>query len=110
MSETKTEKTEKFSRKWLAALLFLAIISPIGILVVWDYGDAWGEWGEVGEWVPQQFWTAPMPDYNFEGWEGQLMSSLGYIVSALVGVIVVILLTYVLMRLFARKNDDETGN
>jgi len=102
-------KLSSFPKKWLAALLVLAVVSPIGILIVWDYGDAWGEWGEVGEWVPQQFWNAPLPDYNLEGWESQLMASLGYIISALVGVVAVILVTYLLSRMLGRKNDDETS-
>ena len=38
-----------------------------------------------------------------------LMASLGYIISALVGVVAVILVTYLLSRMLGRKNDDETS-
>ncbi|MDW5562496.1 MAG: hypothetical protein SA339_04645 [Methanomassiliicoccus sp.] len=102
-------KLSTFPKKWLAILLVLAVVSPIGILVVWDYGDAWGEWGEVGEWAPQQFWNAPFPDYDLSGWEGQFMASLGYIISALVGVVAIIVVTYLLSKALARKNNDDSS-
>jgi cobalt/nickel transport protein len=89
-------------KKWLALLLILAVMSPIGILLVWNYGDAWGEWGEVGSWTPRQYWSAPLPDYNMGGWEGQLRSSIGYIISAIVGIAVIIGVTYLLSVTLAR--------
>lgn len=98
----------RLPRKWLAILLVLAVVSPIGILIVWNYGDAWGEWGEVGTWVPQQFWNAPLPDYDLSGWESQAAASLGYIISAIIGIAAVILLTYGLSLLVARRHPEKT--
>ena len=63
-------------KKWLVILLALAVLSPLGILIVWTSPGAWGEWGSVGNWVPWHFWTAPFQDYDLSGWDSQLMASL----------------------------------
>ncbi len=96
-------------KKWVSAMTILILACPLGILIVWGYGDAWGEWGEVGSWVPQQWWTAPLKDYNFEGWDSQLMASIGYVLSAVVGVIVIVLFTYALSVGLSRKDGGKTG-
>jgi cobalt/nickel transport protein len=101
----------EWSKKWTIALLAMIIASPIGILMVWNYDDAWGEWGEVEkyDWTPSSYWTAPMPDYNFDGWSSQLDSSVGYIISAIVGVLVIIGVTYLAFSWVANK-DKKTKN
>lgn len=101
-------KATKWPRKWTAALALIIAASPIGILLVWNYGDAWGEWGNVGSWVPRKFWSAPIPDYNFSGWNTQLAASLGYIISAVVGVTAIILLTYALGLLTKKRELTQT--
>ena len=80
---------------------------PVGILIIWNNGDAWGEWGQVGNWVPQQFWNAPFADYDLSGWDSQLMASLGYIISAIVGIVAIIILTYVLYVAVAKRENKE---
>ncbi|MHC1588308.1 MAG: hypothetical protein ACXQS1_00655, partial [Methermicoccaceae archaeon] len=60
-------------RAWLVIAIFVVLV-PLGILATWNYGDAWGEWGEVhtsgGVWTPQEYGGgAPLPDYNVPGWE-----------------------------------------
>jgi len=99
-------KTQKMPRKWLYLLIALIILSPIGILLVWNYGDAWGEWGEVGDWIPKSFWNAPFPDY-LSGFESQLAASIGYIISAIIGVVAIILVTYGIGILIANREKKK---
>ena len=94
-------------KKLIIAMVALIIATPLGILIVWNNGDAWGEWGQVGNWVPQQFWSAPFADYDLGGWDGQIMASLGYIISAIVGIVAIIILTYVLYVAVAKRENKE---
>ncbi len=96
-------------KKLIIAMIALIVATLLGILIVWNYGDAWGEWGEVGNWVPQQFWNAPFADYDVSGWDGQLMASLGYIISAIVGIVAIIIVTYVLYIALAKKENKESA-
>lgn len=102
-------KLESIPKKLIAVLALLAVISPLGILIVWDYGDAWGEWGEVGNWVPQSFWNAPLADYDMSGWESQMASSAGYIISAIVGVVVIVVVVYAIGLLLAKREDKNSS-
>ncbi len=101
-------KVTKWPMKWTFALALIIAATPIGILLVWNYGNAWGEWGEVGSWVPRKYWSAPIPAYDFGDWNTQLAASLGYIVSAVIGVIAIILLTYALGLLMKRRELTQT--
>ena len=94
-------------KKWIVAMVAIIIATPLGILVVWDNGPAWGEWSQVGGWVPQQFWNAPFADYDLSGWNGQIMASLGYILSAIVGIAAIIILTYIVYLAVAKREDKE---
>ena len=87
----------------------LIIATPLGILIVWNFGDAWGEWGQVGQWVPQQFWNAPLPDYDLSGWESMLMASLGYIISAIVGIVAIVVVTYLLYVVLKRREQKDAS-
>jgi cobalt/nickel transport protein len=93
-------------KKLAIAMVLLILASPIGVLLVWDYGAAWGEWGEVGSWVPRSYWTAPVAEYNLPGWDSQFMASMGYILSAIIGIVAIIVFTYALMVLVARRKTD----
>ena len=83
-----------WSKGWVIALLVLIAISPIGILLTWNFGDAWGEWGNVGGWTPRQYWNAPLPDYGFFDWSSPLMASIGYILSAVIGTVLILGIFY----------------
>ncbi len=87
-------------KKMLLGLVVLALLSPVGVILpdMFKAGSAWGEWGpdeiqKMVGFVPQgmknlaDLWQAPMPDYSFKGWEekGLRMQSLGYVISAVVG-------------------------
>ncbi len=90
---------KNFKKLWLA-LGALIILSPLGLFAT---GTAFGEWGldelpeEVG-FIPaglEKFaglWTkSPLPDYGIPGLDASFAQSAGgYILSAVVGVILVI--------------------
>ncbi len=114
------------TRLWIG-LGVLIILSPLGLLLpeYFKAGAAWGEWGadEVQKlvgYIPNGLeklsllWSAPIPDYAFKGWEekGFPQLSLAYIVSAGLGIIVVILLVWLIGKILtANKNPRKnTGD
>lgn len=88
---------KKYRYLWLA-LGALIILSPLGLIAA---GTAFGEWGvdQLGEevgFVPAglarmaDLWHAPLSDYGIAGFDASFMqSAAGYILSALVGVVLV---------------------
>jgi len=93
---------------WSAALIVLAFATPLGLLAA---GTAWGEWGTdelkgMLGYVPKgleglgNFWKAPIPDYVIPG-VGEVQ---GYIISALIGLVIVGLLVWLIARWIGRKN------
>jgi cobalt/nickel transport system permease protein len=93
--------------RWLwVVLAVLVVASPLGLLAP---GTAWGEWGadELGElglsFIPQGLkaleglWGAPLADYDLPALGNP---SLGYILSAVVGVILIGVLTWLFTWLF----------
>ncbi|HEC57057.1 MAG TPA: hypothetical protein ENI32_04130 [Candidatus Syntrophoarchaeum butanivorans] len=88
---------EPWLKKALIVIAIFVAIVPLGILGTWNCGDAWGEWGEVRDeqrgidWTPQSYFDAPFPDYNIEGWESMMMASVGYWISAIIGIAITML-------------------
>jgi cobalt/nickel transport system permease protein len=92
---------------WVA-LGMVAMLSPVGLLAT---GGAWGEWGAEGfaqatglHYVPHYIahgfsWTALLPDYSMRG----LPSAVGYILCAIIGVAVLI----IVFRLLALAVDGR---
>lgn len=95
--------------RWAWVLLIaLIVLSPLGLLAP---GSPWGEWGreeleEIGlgqvpagfdQWA--DFWSAPLPDYDIPILNNP---TIAYILSAVLGVVIVIIAIYVLMWLVAR--------
>jgi cobalt/nickel transport system permease protein len=111
---------KKEGKLWLAwgALGLVALATPIGLLAS---GTAWGEWGVselktmgLGS-IPQGlqkltgWWPAPMPDYGLP----RMAAVIGYILSAFVGIILIVTLTWLLGRRLYSKNaskQEETVN
>ncbi|ENN95593.1 hypothetical protein J422_07002 [Methanocaldococcus villosus KIN24-T80] len=94
----------------------MIILCPLGILLVWNYGDAWGEWdpSEVAKEVGASkvagllklsgVWQyAILPDYNIPGWDDPLHASIGYIISAIVGVALCLAFYYIIVKLVYSK-------
>jgi cobalt/nickel transport system permease protein len=93
---------------WIG-LAVLALLSPLGLLAA---GTAWGEWGAeelqqlLGS-VPQGLdrlggiWSAPLPDYSLPFLEN---ATIGYIVSAIVGIAVLAGVIVIGGWLFVKKN------
>ena len=86
-------------KKFFIVIGVLIVLSPLGILITWNYGDAWGEWGveDLADNVHADIsgleslsdvWAyAPLPDYDVPGWDDPTHASIGYILSAIVGVV-----------------------
>ncbi len=95
-------------RKLWIGIAILALLSPVGLL---PSGDAWGEWGaeefkKMIGFIPvglkrfSGLWNAPMPDYTVPG----TGDSVGYIISALVGILLVAVVTWSLGRFLLKRD------
>jgi cobalt ECF transporter T component CbiQ/cobalamin biosynthesis protein CbiM len=114
------EAPASLSRKIWAALIILAVLSPIGIILpeVIKSGDAWGEWGtdalqKMLGYVPAGLsklaglWNAPLSGYGTG--EGTLLVQSGwYIFSALLVVGLMWLVTVLLRRALYREVSGGT--
>jgi cobalt/nickel transport system permease protein len=115
--EASGQKVSFFKRykAFLIGLLVLIVLTPLGLFAT---GTAWGEWGtdeikEMWGYVPQglnkfsDFWKALMPDYSIPGMEGSfLQSSVGYIASAVIGILVITILLILSARFIAKKKEN----
>ena len=110
----------KITAKLWLGIFVLVILSPIGlILPQWfKAGRAWGEWGvedleRLAGYIPRgvakisSLWKAPMADYALRGWEGKGLSrlSVSYIISAIVGITLVVIAVLIIGRILAKKGD-----
>ena len=108
----------KTSTKSWIGLAVLAALSPLGLILPDHFkaGAAWGEWGaaemqKLVGYIPHGLeklsglWNAPLPDYAFKGWEGKGLShlSFAYIVSAILGTALTVLVVLFLGKLLAKK-------
>jgi cobalt/nickel transport system permease protein len=117
------DKKSFFSKykPFIICLGAMVILTPIGLLAT---GTAWGEWGakelkdKIG-YIPKGFakfsdiWKAIMPDYSVNGLQsGFFSSSLGYIISAMVGVLLISIVVFITARLLSseKKGNDKSGN
>ena len=101
----------KSLKKFLIGLGILGILSPLGLLAS---GTAWGEWEKdtflkLLGFVPkglQKFsniWGAPFSDYTVPG----TVNYLGYIISAFVGMFLVISITWLVGKILTKKNKNK---
>lgn len=110
-------KMTRSQRKLWLGLLILALLTPLGVILPERFKaeGAWGEWGpeKLGKligYVPKglkrltDLWKAPVPDYNFGGEGASLtVQVLSYLVSGLVGVLVVGLVIYLISKVIVRN-------
>jgi cobalt/nickel transport protein len=99
-------------KKLWIGILVLVLISPIGVILpmVFDAGDAWGEWStdtiqKMIGFVPEKLkatadlWSAPIPDYNLGNDESPIyVQILSYIFSGIIGVGIVTLLMFAVKK------------
>ena len=110
----------KLATKLWIALGILILLSPLGLILPDHFkaGSAWGEWGademeKLVGYVPQglkhlsELWNAPMPDYAFKGWEekGLPHLSFAYILSAVVGVVLIALVIWLIGKCLIKKGN-----
>jgi cobalt/nickel transport system permease protein len=104
------EKEVKY--KWLYILIFaLIIICPLGLLAP---GTAWGEWAadeikEMVKFIPSGMknginFETIMPDYNIPVLNNEIIS---YIISAIVGVALLLIIFKVVSAIFKKKSDSK---
>jgi cobalt/nickel transport system permease protein len=105
----------KWKALWIG-LIGLILITPIGLLAP---GTAWGEWGTeqlsgLGlSFIPKGMaqlsglWSAPLPDYDLPALGNPILA---YILSAVVGILVVAIVVWLFIRLatMGQKNLSET--
>ena len=105
-------RMNKLQKKILIILLFLCLITPVGILLpaFTNTGDAWGEWSaqtvkELVGYVPKglrkysDIWKAPIQDYSARREDPSIVHRSGYyLVSGIIGATV----TYVIMLIISR--------
>jgi hypothetical protein len=110
----------KVVTKFWIGIAVLIVLSPLG-LVLPEYfkaGDAWGEWGvdeiqRLVGYVPRgleklsSLWSAPLPDYTFKGFQEKGLPSLSfaYIMSALLGVGIILIVMMGLGKILAKKDE-----
>jgi hypothetical protein len=94
---------------WIG-LAILAMLTPLGLLAA---GTAWGEWGvdelqglhgsvPAGLGQLHSLWSAPLPDYSLPFLQN---ATVGYIVSAALGMAFLIGLILTAGKLLLRKDD-----
>lgn len=108
----------KLITKFWVGIAVLIVLSPLGLILPDHFkaGSAWGEWGademqKLVGYVPRGLerlaglWQAPFPDYAFKGWEekGLPYLSFAYILSAVTGIIIIVLLVSIIGKILSRK-------
>lgn len=112
-------KGSKLKKLWIGIGL-LILLTPLGLILpeLFRSGGAWGEWGidelkRIAGYVPlgfkklSEFWKAPIHDYTFVGWDAGMKSYMGYIISGVIGVALVVGISILVGRLLARKNGNS---
>lgn len=110
----------KITAKLWIGIVALIILSPLGLILpqYFKAGSAWGEWRledlqRLIGYMPQglakisSLWNAPIPDYALKGWEGKglFRLSVSYIISAIVGITIIVIAVLVIGRILAKKGD-----
>ncbi len=106
------------TKLWIG-IAILIILSPLGLILpgYFKTGGAWGEWGadeiqKLSGYVPfgisrlSGLWNAPLRGYAFKGWQqkGAGYLSLAYILSALIGTIIIVSAALLIGKILAKKD------
>lgn len=104
----------KTGAKLWVGMAILIVLVPLGLIVpaYFKSGSAWGEWsadevGKLAGYIPEGLeklsgmWKAPFSGYKF----GSMHSGAAYIISAVVGIGVTIILIAGIGKIFVKKGD-----
>lgn len=108
----------KMTTKLWLAIGALVLLSPLGLLLpsLFGVGGAWGEWDlaeikrQIG-FMPEgmrrisELWHAPFADYAPLTGKGPAAEGMGYVLSGIVGVVMVAAVMYGIIKLLANKDD-----
>ncbi|MCL5774358.1 MAG: PDGLE domain-containing protein [Firmicutes bacterium] len=105
---------KRYIKLWIG-IAILIILTPLGLIAS---GTAWGEWTkeEIKKmlgFVPagmdkvSHTWKAFLEGYGFKGWDSPFMTYSGYALSALIGVVIIIAVSFILGKLLSSKNRDN---
>lgn len=109
---------EKTAKKLWIGLALLIVLTPLGLLAT---GTAFGEWGsqelqQTLGYVPEgiksgeTLWQAIFSGYSMPGFGNSFLhSSIGYILSAVIGIALIYAATLNLGKIIA-KREEEKGN
>ena len=112
-------ETNKLQKKILVILVVLCLLTPAGILLpmVFNAGDAWGEWsaqtlkdltGSVPEGLAKytDLWKAPLSDYTVNGGDKSIIHQSGYyIVSGIAGATLAYGVMFLITKIFFRNGE-----
>jgi len=101
------------AKLWVG-LGILILLSPLGLLLPEHFKaeEAWGEWGsdkikEMVGYLPRGLeklsgvWQPPLPDYG----QDQGSSVLGYMLSALLGILIVVTIIFLITKFLSKKDN-----
>lgn len=108
-----TAPSRRSYRALWAALAAIALLTPLGLLA---NGTAWGEWGpeelpSIVGFLPQGIrelsglWAGILPGYSVPGWDSGPLAAVGYVVSALLGILLVAGAALLISRILARRSE-----
>ena len=98
----------------------LVLLTPLGLILpsLFKAGGAWGEWGvdeieTIAGFVPAgmrrlaETWKSPLRNYGLPNQStGLLNESLGYVMTAIIGVAFTAAIMYLLTKLLIKKNKE----
>ncbi|MEK6690956.1 MAG: PDGLE domain-containing protein [Nitrospirota bacterium] len=106
-------------KKLLIGIIILIVLTPIGLILPEKFksGGAWGEWSadeieKILGYVPEglkrlsKLWSSPITDYTFSGWESGVKGYIGYILSGIIGIALVIGISFLIGKFLVRKNGN----
>jgi len=114
-----TEPEMPFFSRYKSLIIIMALLilaTPLGLLAS---GTAWGEWDNeqvkaIAGFIPEGMeklsgiWNALLPDYSIPGFgDGFMYSSAGYIISAIVGIMLIIAVMLATNLFIAKKGDGK---
>ena len=119
MKFVQANKEKQLQKKLWIGLIVLALLSPLGLLLprLFNAEEAWGEWGpetlrKLLGYVPERLrqtadiWKAPFAGYSPAPDHPSLLFQVaGYILSALLGLVLILFVIYMFKRFLTKHAD-----